>query len=346
MQAWNALGGMMHDLDTRLRFRRHARILSRRGVAFGPRDARCMRLARVLSAALACVLASSAWACDGARVKLQMLGTGGPELVGDRASTGYLIWLDGKARVIVDAGAGSLQRFRQSGAKFAQVELMLFTHFHVDHSADFPAYVKGSYFTDRTTDLVVVGPSGNALLPSASQFVARMLGDPGGAYPYLSEYVAPGENSAYKIVTRNVPASHENPGIRTAYQSDDVRVQAVPVHHGPLPALGYRVELAGCALSFSGDMNGQLGQMPLLAQGSDVLVAHNAVPEEASGAAAILHMKPSYIGTMAAAAGVKQLVLSHLMQRTVDRKVDTIRSIREAYKGPIRFPDDLDVIRP
>lgn len=300
----------------------------------------------VASGAAMPAFAAPAASCDSTRVKLQMLGTGGPELVGDRASSGYLIWLDGKARVIVDAGAGTVQRFRQSGAKFTDVELMLFTHFHVDHSSDFPAYIKGSYFTDRTQDLMVIGPSGNTLLPSATQFVARTLGESVGVYPYLSDFVTPDDKSAYKIVSRTVPWSYENLAIRTVYQTDDLLVKSVPVHHGPLPALGYRLELAGCVLSFTGDMNGRLGQMPVLAQDSDILVAHNAIPEEASGAAANLHMKPSYIGTMAAAAGVKQLVLSHLMQRTIDRKVDTIRFIREDYKGRVRFPDDLDVIRP
>lgn len=306
----------------------------------------CKAAVSLATAMAMLTFAAPAVSCETDRVKLQMLGTGGPELVGDRASSGYLVWLDGKARVIVDAGAGTAQRFKQSGAKFANVELMLFTHFHVDHSSDFPAYIKGAYFTDRTQDLMVIGPSGNTLLPSAGQFVARMLDESAGVYPYLSDFITPGDKSAYKVVSRTVPWSYESLAIRTVYQTAELLVQSVPVHHGPLPALGYRIELAGCVLSFTGDMNGQLDQMPRLAQGSDILVAHNAIPEEASGAAANLHMKPSYIGTMAATAGVKQLVLSHLMQRTVDRKVDTTRFIREAYKGPIRFPNDLDVIRP
>ena len=99
-------------------------------------------------------------------------------------------------------------------------------------------------------------------------------------------------------------------------------------------------------MSFTGDMSGRLGQMPRLARGSDILVAHNAIPEDATGAAANLHMKPGYIGAMAATAGVKQLVLSHLMRRTIDRKDETLRLIRNKYKGPVTFPDDLDVIRP
>ncbi len=285
-------------------------------------------------------------ACDSGRVKVQMLGTGGPELFGDRASSSYLMWLDDKARVIIDTGPGSVQRFKQTGAKYEDVELMLFTHFHVDHSADFPTYIKGGYFTDRDRDLMVIGPSGNALLPSATQFVERMLGAKAGVYPYLSDYLTPADDSAYKIKVTTIAWSDRNREIQTIYKTGDFIVKSVPVHHGPLPALGYRIETAGCVISFTGDMSGRLGQMSRLARGSDILLAHNAIPEDAAGAAANLHMKPSTIGEMAATAGVKQLVLSHLMRRTIDRKDDTLRLIRKLYKGPVAFPDDLDVIRP
>ena len=285
-------------------------------------------------------------ACDSSRVSLQMLGTRGPELFDENASTGYLLWLDDKATVIVDAGPGTVQRFKQSGARFEDVELILFTHFHVDHSADFPTYIKGSYFTDRNTNLNIIGPSGNALLPSADAFVERMFNAVNGVYPYLNEYIDHDAQSDYKIVPHTIPWSEKNLEIRTVYETADYDVKAVSVHHGPLPALGYRIETAGCVISFTGDMNGSLGRMPALARDSDILVAHNAVPEDATGVATNLHMKPSYIGAMAAEAGVKQLVLSHLMRRTINRKDETLRIIRQKYKGTVIFLDDLDVIRP
>lgn len=284
-------------------------------------------------------------ACDSTRVSLQMLGTRGPELFDGNASSGYLLWLDDKARVIVDTGPGTVQRFKQSGARFEDVHVILFTHFHVDHSSDFPAYIKGSFFTDRNTNLDVIGPSGNAYLPSADAFVERLFGSASGVYPYLSDYIEPDTPSEYRIVPHTIPWSEQNIQIRTVYETADYNVKAVSVHHGVLPALGYRIEIAGCVISFTGDMNGSLDRMPVLARTSDILVAHNAIPEDATGVAANLHMKPSYIGAMAAEAGVKQLLLTHLMRRTIDRKDETLRVIRQKYKGPVSFPDDLDVIR-
>jgi ribonuclease BN (tRNA processing enzyme) len=66
-----------------------------------------------------------------------------------RASSSYLVWQDGQARVLVDAGGGSALRFGESGAKMSQLDVILFTHIHVDHSADFPALMFSSWFEDR-----------------------------------------------------------------------------------------------------------------------------------------------------------------------------------------------------
>jgi ribonuclease BN (tRNA processing enzyme) len=139
--------------------------------------------------------------CQSERVKLQLLGTRGPELLAgdDQASTGYLLWLDNKARIIIEAGSGSLQRFKQSKADIKDVDVMLLSHFHVDHSADFPAYIKGAFFSDRKKDLFVFGPSGTKFVASAEQFVERTLGSKQGIYPYLGNHIDPDGQSHYKI---------------------------------------------------------------------------------------------------------------------------------------------------
>lgn len=283
--------------------------------------------------------------CQSDRVKLQILGSRGPEFLDGRASTGYLVWLDGKARVLVDAGPGSARNFAKSGANYTDVRVMLLSHFHVDHVNDFSAYVKAGFFTDRTAKLRVFGPSGSRLASSAGDFVQRQIGK-NGAYPYLSSFIDPEAASSYKIDTTTIPWSEKNLEPSLVYEDGDFTVRSVTVHHGAFPALGYRVETAGCVISFTGDMSGRLGAMPDLATGSDILVAHNAIPEDAEGVPALLHMKPSYIGKMAARAGVKKLLLTHLMRRTVDRQDETAALIRKHYHGPIAFPDDLDVFHP
>ncbi len=284
--------------------------------------------------------------CQSKRVKLQILGSRGPELLDEQASTGYLIWLDNKARVIIDAGAGSLQRFKQSKANFEDVDLFLFSHFHVDHSSDFPAYIKGAFFTERTKKLHLFGPTGTKFVASAEEFVERAIGSKAGMYPYLGNVLDKEAHSAYKITATNIPWSYSDLNVKTIYQQAGIRVKTVSTHHGPFPSQGYRVELAGCSITFSGDMSGRLGAMPDLAQNTDIFVAHNAIPEDATGTAALLHMTPSIIGKIAQRAHVKKLLLTHLMKRSLSIKKSTLQLIKQNYKGAVSYPNDLDSFNP
>src|SRR5271156_1486930 len=73
-----------------------------------------------------------AQSCGSTGLAVQVLGSGGPETQDKRASTSYLIWLNGSARVILDAGGGSSLRFGESGAQMSQPDVFLFSHFHID----------------------------------------------------------------------------------------------------------------------------------------------------------------------------------------------------------------------
>lgn len=276
-------------------------------------------------------------------LSLQVLGSGGPEMNDQRASSGYLIWRGDRAVILVDAGSGTALNFEKSGADLTDLQAVLFTHFHVDHSVDFASLVKANYFTSRKADLPVYGPTGNELMPPASEFVEKLLGK-NGAYRYLSNYLATdtGADSKgdYKISVTDVPLS---PREIQRYQLDNqITLSAVPAHHGPLPAVAWRIDIGSCSLSFSGDMSNRYDTLGGLAKGSDLLVAHNAIPEGATGAGRSLHMPPSEIGKIAGVASVGQLILSHRMQRTLDREQQTEEEIRKHFPGPVTFANDLD----
>jgi ribonuclease BN (tRNA processing enzyme) len=104
------------------------------------------------------------------------------------------------------------------------------------------------------------------------------------------------------------------------------------------------VEIAGKRIVFSGDTNGEGDGLTQLASNADLFIAHNAVPEGATGVERRLHMPPSVIGTTAANAHVKQLVLSHRMLRTLgpEKQQQTQTEIRRHYTGPLQFTNDLD----
>lgn len=275
---------------------------------------------------------TAAAACQSERVRLQVLGSGGPELGDGRASSSYLIWLDGKARVMIDAGGGSSLNFERAGARFEDLDAVLFTHLHVDHVADWPVYAKGGYFTQRRRDLPVFGPAGNSLLPDIGHFQSRLFTQ---AWPYMSDSVDDSP-AIFKLPATVVEA--ETPWQKSLQR---FHLTAVQVDHGPLPALAWRVDVAGCGIAFSGDTTATSDNLILLARDADLLIAHNAIPEAAGGVARRLHMPPSRIGAVAAQANVGALLLSHRMQRTLGREAETLAQIQQYYAGAVTFADDL-----
>jgi len=295
----------------------------------------------LVSVLLFCASLSSAAAqsCGAHGVAVQVLGSGGPELADKRASSSYLVWENGQARVLIDAGGGSALRFGESGAQMSQLDVLLFTHFHVDHSGDFPTLIFSSWFGDRKRPLPIYGPPGNDFMPSTTEFVSDFFGDKHGAYRYLSELLVPGEEGSYKMEPHNVIADATPV---PAFRSGNLSTSAVRVIHGAVPALAWRIEIAGKDIVFSGDTNGEGEGLVRLAMNADLFVAHNAVPEGATGIERRLHMPPSVIGQIAADAKIKNLVLSHRMLRTLGKEDQTQSEIRKRYAGPLTFANDLD----
>jgi ribonuclease BN (tRNA processing enzyme) len=295
-------------------------------------------LALLCASSLAPVVAAAA-TCSGHGVQVQVLGSGGPELEDKRASTSYLVWQDGRPRILIDSGGGSALRFGQAGAHVAQLDAVLFTHLHIDHSADFPALIKSSYFEARELPLPVYGPPGNENFPSTTEFVAGLFDGKRGAYRYLADFLA-GKDGGYSLQAHDVALTARD--IRTVVSARDLLLDATQVIHGGVPAIAWRVSIGGRIIVFSGDTNGDNGNLERLALGADLFVAHNAVPEGETGAARQLHMPPSVIGRIAKIAGVGRVVLSHRMLRTLGQESETRSVIARVYPGPVAFADDLD----
>jgi ribonuclease BN (tRNA processing enzyme) len=292
--------------------------------------------------------------CGTAEIAVQVLGSGGPELADRRASSSYLVWIGGKPRVLVDIGGGAALRFGESGATVSDLDVILLTHLHVDHTADLPALIKASFFEDRARTLPVYGPAGNKFMPSTVAFVRTLFDSTRGAYRYLGDFLSPMSRNTYKLQPQDVGEIRDKirvprktgDKIWSVFANDRLRTSATAVAHGSIPALAWRIETGGKSIVFSGDTNGEGDHLEQLARQADLLVAHNAVPEGASGVERRLHMPPSVIGRIAHEAGVKQLVLSHRMRRTLGHETETLESIKKHYMGPVAFANDLDCFTP
>jgi ribonuclease BN (tRNA processing enzyme) len=196
-----------------------------------------------------------------------------------------------------------------------------------------------SWFEDRKRPLPVYGPPGNDFMPSTTEFVRDLFSEPHGAWRYLSELVEPGAKGTYTLEPHDVAAGSKPVLV---FRNSDMVVYAVRVIHGGFPALAWRVEVGGKRIVFSGDTNGEGDGLTQLASNADLFVAHNAVPEGATGVERRLHMPPSVIGMIASNAHAKRLVLSHRMLRTLGKENETEAEIKRHFSGPIAFANDLD----
>ncbi|MEM7096709.1 MAG: MBL fold metallo-hydrolase [Pseudomonadota bacterium] len=304
---------------------------------FGPK----LRYMLVISLGIMCTPA--AWSdeiCGDTGVWIQILGAGGPELTDGQAGSSYLIWHDGKARALIDTGPGSSLAFDQSKANFEDLQVIAFTNLQAEHTADFPAYIKGSQFLERKDPLVVLGPDSNSEdYPDTVTFVNRLIG-PEGAFAYLQDFLTYKSSGGYRIRPRNVTSTGKRQWGR--FNNEYLKLFAIPVNHGSIPALAWRVEIGGRKLVFTGDFNNQKNVIPKFAEKADALVANHAIPEIARGAARDLHALPSQLGRIAKQAEARMLVLGHRTTRTRGRESQTRTKIEEHYDGFVLFANDKE----
>jgi len=288
------------------------------------------------------VLANSCGVDNG--VVLQVLGSGGPIADDGRASSSYLIWVNGRARVLIDAGGGSFLRFAEAGADFRDLDFIGLSHFHADHSAGFPALMKSGNFAGRTALLTVSGPGARGVFPSLESFLKSMLGKNGGSFAYLGGYL---DGTAGLPKLSPVQVDDGESAILRVFVNDDtsIQVDALNVPHGVVPALAYRVTVADQTFVFASDQNGSNEDFVAFARDATMLVMHMPVPEDVSGVGRQLHAPPSVIGQIAHNANAKTLILSHFMQRSLRNLDENVNRVRSEFSGTIRVAADLACYR-
>ncbi|MEM7542534.1 MAG: MBL fold metallo-hydrolase [Pseudomonadota bacterium] len=272
---------------------------------------------------------------------VQILGSGGPIPDDDRASAAYLLWVDGSSKLLIDAGGGTFLRFGEVGASIEELDHIGITHFHTDHAGDLPELVKGGYFSSRRRALSISGPTGQGPFPSLEQFLNRLFSPSLGAYAYLSDVLIDG-GDLFQLQPSEV--SHVQSNREVVYQDPKIRVEAISVAHGPVPALAYVVLMENSKIVFSGDQSGANAFFWKAAEGAELLIMDHAIPQDASRIASNLHARPSEIGEAAARANIKHLVLSHLMNRSLTKLNQTKELISTRFKGKLSVGTDLQCL--
>jgi ribonuclease BN (tRNA processing enzyme) len=293
---------------------------------------------------MACAVSGAAPVCNSPGTNaMQVLGSGGPIADDDRASSAYLVWVDGKARVLIDAGSGSFLRFGESGAKFSDLLFVGLSHFHTDHSADFPALLKTGYFESSRAPITVSGPGGNQRFPGLEDYLERTISDASGSYAYLSDYL--GDSGRVRSI-QPIEVNVNDAAVSRVYENSsyNITIDALPVPHGIVPALAFRVSIGDDSIVFTSDQNGSTENLAAFAEGASILVTHLVIPETADVGARSLHSTPSQIARLANDSRPSTLVLSHFMARSLRDPSIAADIVRAKYDGSIHLAKDLDCL--
>ena len=307
-----------------------------------------------------------------------VLGSGGPvATAAGRASAGYMIFTDGNPnpRFIMDIGGGTFQRIAESGVNIADLDMILLSHLHADHTGDLTPVIKSIYFHNnlkgqiRTKPIIIYGPAATAY-----------KGEPGTVFPtgdvqypatsdYVDQHYSIGKGGVERYLNAFVPAitefqgtfSYEAHDLNSAWKPADspqvevvfddgvkhgLKVTAIAVNHGPVPAVGYRIDYKGHSIVYSGDTSSVSDNMITLAQNADLLIYDTAITKDlpTNPVFHLLHTEPERLGQVAAAANVKTLVLSHITPVTESRLNEVKDAIRaNGFGGKIKAAKDLKV---
>lgn len=301
----------------------------------------------LMMALLASSAPAAAQGCGGSGAMLQVLGSGGPEMAGKRAASGMLFWVDGKARVLIDVGGGAALRFAESGAAPSDLDVLLLTRLYADHTSDLPALVEAAKLQGRARALPLYGPPASRLMPSTVMFVRESFDNVRGTYRYLGDLISPLDKTSYKLEPHDVvepPAKIGAPRPRVpapipVFRNERVRILALPVTQGNIPALAYRIEAGDRTVVVAGDGGGAETNLLPLGGGIDLLIAAHAVPEGSPTAGP--WPTPAMLGKLAQDTGARQLVLVHRSPATAGHEEESLAAIRKTYSGTVHFADDL-----
>jgi ribonuclease BN (tRNA processing enzyme) len=276
-----------------------------------------------------------------------LLGSkGGPAIrTGGPQPTSHVLAIRDRLYV-VDSGLGVTRGFVEAGFHLNQLATVVITHHHSDHNLEFGNLIHTAWTAGLATPVAVWGPAGMVRMTAAflelNRFDIETRIDDEGR-PDLGQLIEAHDYTQGLVFDDGV-----------------VRVTALRNHHPPVTdSFALRFDFAGAdgrprAVVFSGDTT-HLPALADFARGADVLL-HEAmygpgvdalVARVKNGSRLKQHLIASHTmvedaGRIAAAAGVKRLVLNHLIPADDPnvRSEHWMAAARTTWAGPLDIGRD------
>ncbi len=277
------------------------------------------------------------------RTRIVFLGTNGGPRIGLNAANPATLVVVGDTPFVIDCGAGVSRQLVAAGVPIPSVKYIFISHHHSDHNLEYGNLFYNAWVAGLSTPVHSFGPKGLKAMTRAywelNKFdVETRIGDEGRPDPRPL------------LIAKDIA----DDGV--VLQTADVRVTAFRTPHPPITDnFAYKFETPDGIIVFSSDTayNPKLAEF---AEGADVLV-HEAlylpavdrlVVKTRNGATLKKHLLDSHtttedVGRIAAAAGIKVLVLSHFVPGD-DPEVtddDWTRDVKKNFSGRIIVAKDL-----
>ncbi|TIS59351.1 MBL fold metallo-hydrolase [Mesorhizobium sp.] len=274
--------------------------------------------------------------------RLVLLGSkGGPALrPGGPWPSSSLLEFGGRT-IVVDCGLGVTRGLAEAGVSLKALDLIFITHLHSDHVLELGPLIHTAWTAGLASPVTVFGPPGTGhywrRFCQAMEFdIEIRIGDEGR--PDILDLVSIVEFGEGKIF--------EEPGLK---------VSALRVDHPPVSdCFALRFEHAGRSVVFSSD-TAFFPPLADFAEGADILV-HEAMLEQGierlvakagNGARLREHLLASHslaeeAGHIASDAGVRRLVLNHLIPADDPEigEADWIAAVKKTWDGDLTIARD------
>jgi len=248
------------------------------------------------------------------RVTILGSGTCVPSLA--RSSCAVLVEI-GAARVLMDAGPGTMRRLLEAGVTIFDLSHILFSHLHPDHTGELVPLLFATKYPDGTRRKaplqVVAGKGFQHFFEGLQQVYGRWIELPDDIFS-IRELDTAGPDSI---------------------QFDGFGLTSRPMTHSAQSVAFKLTAPTGHSLVYSGDTD-VTPELVALAAEADLLICECAMPDEAKVAG---HLTPSEAGRMAAEAKVSQLVLTHFYPEC--EAVNIAAQCRQTYPGDLMLAQDL-----
>ena len=278
-----------------------------------------------------------------AHERVVLLGTGGgPRPKVERCATAHVLHVNGLSYV-VDCGHAAPRQLALAGIPLGSLRHVFITHHHSDHNADYAALLVLAWAAGLRQRVDVWAPPPIARMTQAALDL--------NAFDIETRIDDEGRSPLAPLIH-----VHEITQAGLVMQDEHVKVTAALVDHPPIvPSFAFRFDLAARSIVFSGD-TARADSVVRLAQGADVLI-HEAlwvpaidqiIPPNARAAEMKRHIIQAHtavddVGRVATAAGVKTLVLSHLVpaESTLVSDRTWQDAARSQFRGDVVVASDL-----